>query len=86
MSNNIGLRPILIKDNSIKALNQYTNKRVSELQSILKTVNNSYNSKQINRLWEKRDIFFKNEFGRISNQIIKYLINNNINTFNNRQK
>ena len=80
MSNNIGLRPILIKDNSIKTLNQYTNKRISKLQSTLKTVNNSYNSKQIDRLWEKRNIFFKNKFGYISNIIIKYLLDNDIDT------
>ena len=78
--NNIGNSPILIKGGYIKAYNRNVNKKISELQSTLKKVNNSYNSKQINRLWEKRDIFFKNEFGRISNQIIKYLIDNNINT------
>ena len=78
--NNIGNSPILIKGGYIKAYNRNVNKKVANLQSTLKTINDSYNSKRINRLWEKRDIFFKNEFGRISNQIIKYLIDNNINT------
>ena len=57
--NNIGNSPILIKGGYIKAYNRNVNKKISELQSTLKKVNNSYNSKQINRLWEKRDIFFK---------------------------
>ncbi len=80
MSNNIGLCPILIKGNKIKTYNQFVNKQISFYQSELKKCNNLYSSKKINRLWEKRDIFFKNEFGRISNQIIKYLLENNINT------
>ena len=80
MSNNIGLRPILIKDNSIKTYNQFVNKQISFYQSELKKRNNLYNSKRIDRLWEKRNIFFKNKFGYISNIIIKYLLDNNIDT------
>ena len=78
--NNIGNSPILIKGRYIKAYNRNVNKKISFYQSELKRCNNLYNSERINRLWEKRNIFFKNEFGRISNNIIKYLLENDINT------
>ncbi len=39
-----------------------------------------YNSKRIDRLWETRNVFFKNKFGYITNIIIKYLLDNDIDT------
>ena len=79
-TNNIGLSPILIKGDNIKSFNKYINKEVSRLQSILKTVNGTYNSRRINRLWEQRDVYFKNKFGKISNYLVDYLKKNDFDT------
>ena len=80
LTNNIGLNPILIKGKDLKSYNQYINKRIAYLTSILKTVNKKYTSNQIKRLWDKRYKYFYNVFHRLNNNIIKYLKENDINT------
>lgn len=78
--NNIGLSPILIKGNIIKSRNQWYNKEIAYYQSLLIKKENKYVSKNINRLYYKRYRWFKDYFHKISNYIINYALNNDIDT------
>ena len=80
LTNNIGLRPILIKGNDIKSFNQYINKEIANYTSIAKKVNNLFTTKRIQSIWNKRFKYFYNFFHRTNNLIIEYLKTFNINT------
>ena len=80
LSNNIGIRPILIKGNEIKSMNQYYNKTISKLQSICTSLNKSYTTKRIQNMYFKRYRCFYHAFHKMGKYILNYLINNNINT------
>jgi len=68
----------IIDGKHLKWKNQYFNKAKSEYQSILKKVNNKYNSNKINKLYDKRNNYLSNESHLISKRIIEYCISNNI--------
>ncbi len=83
ISNNIGLRPIVIKGKIFKAKNQYYNKRKSTLQSYLDKFNNATNqgitvTKQMERLSNYRSNYFRDIFHKISKGIVNYALENNI--------
>lgn len=84
ISNNIGLHPIIIKGNVIKSYNQWFNKKNSNIQSdIDKCKDESLKLeliKQRNNLFDYRRRFLKDIFSKISNYIINYCIDNNIDT------
>lgn len=76
--NNAGLPPFIINGNSIKALNQWYNKRKAFLKSVLKGV--VFTSNRINKLTHYRNCWIEDKLHKISRFIIDYCIENNIGT------
>ena len=84
ISNNVGLTPIIIKGKVIKERNQYFNKRKAELSSILQKGKDSKHSekhsKRLDAISVKRDRFFRDYFYKISHNILRYAVENDIDT------
>lgn len=80
LTNNIGLKPIIINGKGIKSINQYYNKQKAKLQSDLKLRNNKHWSKALETLTYKRNNRVKNFMHNVSHYIINYCIENNIDT------
>ena len=84
ISNNVGLTPIIIKGKVIKERNQYFNKRNAELSSILQKCedgkHSEKHSKRLNAISAKRDRFSKDYFYKISHSILRYAVENDIDT------
>lgn len=77
-ANNVGLSPFIINGNSIKAFNQWYNKRKATLESNLGV--HFYNSKKINTLATYRNQWVEDKLHKISRFIVNYCIENNIGT------
>ena len=67
---------ILFNGRPIKSINQYFNKRISKLNSEL--TNNQRTSKQIKRLWYKRENQMRDTFHKVSRKIVNLLIENKV--------
>ena len=80
MSNNIGLKPIIINGKIIKSINQFYNKNLAYYKSKLKKINSKDWSNKLNKLTIKRDNKIKYYMHCASKIIINYCINNNIDT------
>lgn len=83
ISNNIGLRPVVIKGKIFKAKNQYYNMRKAKLQSCLDKFNNATSNNiritnQMERLSRYRSNYFRDVFHKISKGIVNYALENNI--------
>lgn len=72
-------KSFIIDGKEIKSINQYFNKKISSLKSILKKVNDKNTSTQINQLWYRRENILKDKLHKISKYIINYCIDNSIN-------
>ena len=78
ISNNIGLSPIIVKNDIIKGLNQYTNKKIAELQSCFVAKDkrlikkNEYATKKTRTLNKYRSNVFRHYFYALANRIIDY--------------
>ena len=81
MVNNIGLKPIIIRDdgNGIKSINQFYNKKRAELQSIYDKQGITNGSK-MDKLYEKRNFKVNNYTHKISRYIVNYCAAHNIGT------
>lgn len=77
-NNNCGLKPFIINGKIMKSYNQFYNKRVAKLKSLLPEF--IYNSKMINNLSKNRFNYFNDKIHKISNYVIKYCLDNNIGT------
>jgi putative transposase len=77
LTNNIGLPPIIINGRGIKSINQFYNKRRAELRNKL---NNVGWSNQLSDITMKRFNRIKNFMHHASKYVIKYCIENNIDT------
>lgn len=84
ISNNIGIKPTIVKGNAIKSLNQYYNKQSALLHSELmkgkSTTGNTYISKRIQSLTMYRNNYINDAFHKLSKQIVNLAIENNIDT------
>lgn len=80
MTNNIGEQPIVIKGGVIKSINQYYNKKKSEVQSEIKKINDKNWSNKLQKLTDKRYEMIKYQMHCISKYVINYCISNNIDT------
>lgn len=80
MTNNIGLKPIVIKGGVIKSINQYYNKNLAKIKSELKLKNDKFSSHKLERLTCKRSQKIKYEMHLISKRIVEYCMKNNIDT------
>jgi putative transposase len=80
LTNNIGLRPIIINGKGAKSINQYYNKRRAELQSTLKIRNDIDWSKKLSAITLKRNNRIKNFVHHVSKAIVDWCVLNNIDT------
>ena len=77
-SNKKGSKPYIINGRPLKSMNQYYNKKKSELQS--KLPKNQFNSNKINELTFKRECKINDYLHKASNYIIDYCLRNELNT------
>ena len=68
----------LINGRPLKSINQYYNKKISKMKSILDKVNNKKTSKQIQKVTNKRNNKIKNYLHKTSKYIIDYCLTNDI--------
>ena len=80
MTNNIGLKPIIINGRGIKSINQYYNKRLAKEKSLLKIRHNKDWSRKFNAITFKRFQRIKNYMHNASRYIVNWCIENNIDT------
>jgi len=80
ITNNIGLKPIVINGKIIKSINQYYNKKKAEYVSDLKKRHDRNWSNKLQRLTDKRNNKIKDYIHKTSRYIINYCIDNNIDT------
>lgn len=80
MTNNIGLNPIIINGKGIKSINQYYNKRLAKEKSLLKIRHGKDWSKKLDSITFKRYQRIKNYMHNASSYVIKWCVENNIDT------
>ena len=80
ITNNIGLRPIIINGKGIKSINQFYNKRRAKIVSELKTTNGLNWSNQLSDITMRRFNRIKNFMHHASKYIVNYCSQNNIDT------
>src|SRR3989339_733405 len=80
ITNNIGLKPVVINGKIIKSNNQYYNKRMSHYKGILKKETDRDWSKRQGKLTIKRNNKIKDFIHKSSKFIINYCIENNLDT------
>jgi putative transposase len=78
--NNIGETPIVISGKGIKSINQYYNKRLAQLKSILKKQNGLDWSKRLERLTLKRNNKVKDFMHKASRYIVNWCLKHHIDT------
>jgi len=80
ITNNIGLRPIIINGKGIKSINQYYNKQKAKIQSELKIRHDKGWSNKLDKLNQKRFNRVKNFMHNSSRYVIDYCLENSIDT------
>jgi len=80
ISNNIGIKPIIINGKGIKSINQYYNKKKAKLQSDLKIKHNKDWSNKLQQLTSKRNNKVQHFIHVASKKIIDWCVLYNIDT------
>ena len=80
LASNTVLQPLIINGKPLKSMNQYYNKRKSQLQERAKKCNNRHITKRMSRLTERRNNKVKDYMHKVSNMIIKLALKNGIGT------
>lgn len=78
ITNQPGLKPILINGRVIKSFNQYFNKILAKEQRQLKKNHNKFNSTKIIKMWLYRNNWIRNYMHNVSKQIVQYCVKNDI--------
>lgn len=80
LTNNIGVRPIIVNGKPLKSINQQYNKQRAKMQSDLMKRNGKYWSKSLETLTSKRHQRVKNYLHNATAWVIKWCLENNIDT------
>lgn len=80
IGNNVGAMPIIINGKSLKAINQYYNKKISYYRGIAKRMNNKDYSNRMNRLTTKRNNKVSDYLHKASKKIVNDALTLNCNT------
>lgn len=80
VANNAGIPPFIIKGRVVKSINQFYNKRKSELISIKEKQGYTFKTKRLMRLELKRANKIRDYFHKVSRTIIDYCIRNDFGT------
>lgn len=73
-----GMKPFIINGKPCKSMNQYANKKIAKLQSLLPQ--GQYSSKQMKKIFAKRKNKMKDYFHKASNCLVNQLVSHNIPT------
>lgn len=79
-SNNIGKNPFIINGKPLKSINQFYNKRRAKMQSELRMKHNQHWSNKLDMITQKRFNRVKNYMHNASTYMIKWCVENNIDT------
>lgn len=79
MTSNV-FNPIIVNGKPLKSINQFYNKRLSELKSIVKIINNQNTSKRIQTITRIRNNKITDYMHKASRFIVNYLVSTNVNT------
>jgi len=71
-------KPFIINGKPCKSINQYANKKIAKLKSLLPQ--GKYHSNQINRIYAKRNHKMKDYLHKASTYVVNQLVSNDINT------
>jgi putative transposase len=77
--NNKNTSPVILRGGSVKAINQYYNKKRSKIQSRL-AIQNRKSSKRLRRLAKKRNNKIKDALHKASRKVVDYCSSNNVST------
>jgi putative transposase len=80
LTNNVGLKPTVIKGGVLKSINQYYNKVLAEKQSTLKKINDKDWSNELERFTHKRNNKIEYWIHVYSKKVVEYCIKNEFNT------
>jgi len=85
ITNNTGLKPVIVKGGIIKSINQFYNKQISKLRSVndIQNKNNKKYTKyttMMKLITDKRNREINDLFHKLSTGIIRYALLNNIDT------
>ena len=72
--NNVGLCPIIIKGKGIKAINQFANKQIAQMRSVLNKNGLKDDTIQMKRIFQKRENRIHDYFHKTSRYLINYCI------------
>lgn len=70
--------PIIYSGKQIKSKNRYFNKKISECKSTLEKENKKKSSKNIQRLWDKRNKETEDVYHKVSRHIVNLLLHNKV--------
>lgn len=73
-----GMKPFIMNGRPLKSMNQYANKRIADLKSLLQE--DKKTSKQIKRIYTKRQHKIRDYMHKASAYIVNQLVSNNIHT------
>ena len=76
--NNIGLRPIIIKGKNIKSINQFANKQIAQMRSVLNKQGLKDDTIQMMRVFQRRENRISDYFHKVSRYLIDYHIQHDI--------
>lgn len=79
ISSNV-MSSVIINGKGLKSINQFYNKTIAYYQFIAKKVNNTYRTKRLNRITNKRNNKINDYIHKASRKIVDMCIDNNINT------
>ncbi len=80
IGNNISEKGIAVKGGVLKSINQYFNKELARLKSVNDKQGNKENTKRIDKLYMVRNRKIKDIMHKLSNAVILYAMNNEIDT------
>jgi putative transposase len=80
LTNNVGLKPAVIKGGTLKSINQYYNKVLSEKKSTLKKENDKDWSNELERFTRKRNNKIGYWMHVYSKKVVEYCLENEFNT------
>ena len=72
--NNVGLPPIIVKGKGIKAINQFANKQIAQMRSVLNKNSIKDDTIQMKRVFQKRENRIHDYFHKTSRYFINYCI------------
>lgn len=80
MTNNIGLKPVIINGKGLKSINKYYNKQLSHYRAIAKRMNNRDYTKRMYKITTKRNNKINDYMHKASRYVVDYALKNDIHT------